>query len=308
MAVAAATLSQRQGRPSPLGKILFLVAACTLGLTLGQALSSLAPQPAPPAKHGATPAKPPPSFTVNVEKTTVPGRLMISFPPGTSAELAQAAVQRFGLTFVSGDAATGRYLFDLPQISLQVLSPATALALIPQGLTRLDALQFFAANHLRLLRWLRPLPEQPPMQQAEVALPVAPAVANPPRAPSMRTTLPRGLSLSTIAAWARAHGLRLQSYNSATGLTTLQPLNPYAPVTYPPAFLTPPAVVKHVHPLPPAPAPKPVTPPAAAVAPRAAIYIGFAATATDQDIQTVSDKYNLQLTALGTTGLKVAMV
>src|SRR5947209_11864492 len=139
MAVATATLAQRQGRPSPLGKILFLVAACTLGLTLGQALSSLAPQPAQP-KHGAVPAKPPPSFTIKVEKTTVPGRLMISFPPGTSAELAQAAVQRFGLTFFSGDAATGRYLFDLPQISLQLLSPATALALIPQGLTRLDAL------------------------------------------------------------------------------------------------------------------------------------------------------------------------
>src|SRR5205807_521506 len=38
------------------------------------------------------------------------------------------------------------------------------------------------------------------------------------------------------------------------------------------------------------------------------IYIGFAATASDYVIQQISDKYNLQLTALGTTGLKLAMV
>src|SRR5205823_543554 len=41
---------------------------------------------------------------------------------------------------------------------------------------------------------------------------------------------------------------------------------------------------------------------------RVPFYIGFAVGASTQDIQQISDKYNLQLTALGTTGLELATV
>jgi len=273
------------------------VLAIMLIQTVGLGLSLQQPQ----SHASGAPAKPPPPMQLKVEKGPTDGEVAITFPAGTTAEVAQDAVSRFDLTLISGEASTGRYLFSLPQVEIFAAGAGRAVVYFPHSASRATMLRFLADSQLPVIRWYHNRAEE--LVWALVVLP-------PPPTPTLQAKLPSGLPWPLVANWARQHGLRLVSYNPLTGTTVMAPAIPYQAPTYPPAFLTPP-VVTHAHPSPaPRPAqPLPVTPPTPVIAVATTpIYIGFAATASDYDIQQISDKYNLQLTALGTTGLKLAMV
>src|SRR5579864_9704957 len=150
MSVSAGVLTRQHPGPGALGRVLFFVAACTVGLTVGQALASIAPQ-TKPAQHRAAPAPTPaPRVSIKIEKTAVPGQLLAIFPAGTSADLAQLALQGYGLTFVSGDPTTGHFLFSLPQITVTQLTDSTGLVVFPAGTARTEALPVLVCYRLRL--------------------------------------------------------------------------------------------------------------------------------------------------------------
>src|SRR2546423_2506598 len=287
--------SNRRGLLAGLLAVASIMLVQTAGISLSshnQATSHASGSPAPPV----------PPAQLKVEKGPADRQVAITFPAGTSAEVAQQAVRRFDLTLIGGDAATGRYLFSLPQVEITAAGPGQAIVYFPASATGAAMRGFVAEHHLSVFRWFHNVGEG--LVWALVALPA------PPASPSLRATLPAGLTWQLVANWARQHGVRLLSYNPITGSTVLAPAIPYRAPAYPPAFLSPP-IVTHAHPLPaPRPAtPLPVKPPAQPVAvPTSSLYIGFAAAATDQDIRQISQKHSLQLTALGSTGLKLATV
>ena len=181
------------------GVIAFLVAV--IGVTLVQAvgigpsLNASRPDHRSASPAAATPpAKPP--VNVTVEKGPAEGEVTITYPAGTSALLAQDAVRRFDLTLVSGDPATGRYVFELPQVQITAAGPGQADVIVPDSVSGATIRRFLAENQLRVIGWTRNRVEG--VRWALVALPLSAA----PPAPSMRAMLPARLSQVMVANWA----------------------------------------------------------------------------------------------------------
>src|SRR3982074_803462 len=221
-------------RPASSGRGVLAAIVLVAGLTVVQAIGVGPFIRDQQASHPRAASKPPaPPAQLKIEKGPTDSQIAITFPPGTSAVVAQEAVSKYDLTLVSGDPQTGRYIFSLAQIQITEAGPGQAAIDFPSWMSRAAMRRFLAESQLRIVRWFHN-----PIEGSVWALVALPA----PPTPTLRATLPRGLAWNLVSNWARQHGLKLLAYNPITGITVLEPAIPYHAPTYPPAFLTPPAI------------------------------------------------------------------
>ena len=115
---------------------------------------------APLTKQTITNQTPSSSTNLKVEMGIDPGTLRIEFPAGTKQTFAVAAVGPLGLTFISGDASSGHYVFALPKISVYIDradpgSNASDRAWIgfPRIYSDEDISSYLDKNRLKIDRW-----------------------------------------------------------------------------------------------------------------------------------------------------------
>ncbi|MEP6694387.1 MAG: hypothetical protein ABJB39_07070, partial [Chloroflexota bacterium] len=169
---------------------------------------------------------------LKVELGTQPNTLIVSFPPGTKENLVIAAVGTLGLSILSADVVTGRYLFSMPKVNVFIETAGDASASdkawinFPRIYTTADIESYFGKNHLKVDRWS--LDPETSDRFAVVELP---------RMEATLTDAERGLYTITLTptdqesldAWARESGVRIIEYDANTGKTVVQPLDWKAP-------------------------------------------------------------------------------
>ena len=166
---------------------------------------------------------------LKVEFGTDPGTLVVNFPPGTKENLVIAAVGSLGLSIIRGDVATGRYLFNLPKVSVFIEkagadSNASDKAWInfPRLYSEEDINSYFSKNNLKIDRWF--LDPETSDRFAVVSLPRMEATLTDPERGYYTITL-SPTDQESLDAWARESGVRIIQYDSRTGETIVQPLD-----------------------------------------------------------------------------------
>ena len=144
-----------------------------------------------------------------------------------------ASVGALGLSILSGDIATGRYVFSLPKVSVffergsdEPGASDKAWINFPRIYSAEDIDAYLAANRLKVSRWSTD-PETSDRY----------AVVDLPRLEATLVDAERGLYAITLAgvdqeslsAWARESGVRIVTHDAKTGQTLVQPLDWLAP-------------------------------------------------------------------------------
>lgn len=276
-----------------------LLAVALLVPAISTALIHPAPQA---ARVGAPPV--PPAVRWQVEPTGVEGQVAVQLAASTPVSMAEALAERFGLTLLSGDEKTGRYVFALPQIEMESLHGDQATIRFPALATWADISDYLSKNQLRVRRWL---PEQDGDRLAVVTLPetrLVPELVN--RAQGMyRVTLPAHLEQTLVAAWALDSKLRLLQYDRENGETLLQPLDWRPPPPPAPVLVRAPVPVPAPVPVR-APAPPAAVPPAAAPVPVPAtpvrpkepgvpLHVRLTADTKAEDVRRLEERFGVTL-------------
>ncbi|HEY8810987.1 MAG TPA: hypothetical protein VIO86_00690, partial [Candidatus Dormibacteraeota bacterium] len=152
------------------------------------------------------------------------GEIVLRFAPFTPASAAEHWAAPYGLELIAANPALGRYVFAVPQIHIDAISPDTAVVTFPSTSTAADVATYLTDNHLTVVRWvpasaLRVLPgEQLPrshtaiVQLPQVKLQLADAANG-----IWSAILPAHLDATRLNDWANANGLQVISYDPQTG-------------------------------------------------------------------------------------------
>jgi len=204
-----------------------------LGVPRLAPLATTARQPAPAATrvfpisvyNGPRPAPIiTPTQILRVDPGSAPGTIVIEFSGDQITATVAAVSTLYDLTVISGDAASGSYVFELPKIQVYPESAPSQVVWIafPKIYSAEGINAFFAENQLTLMRWATD-PETG-QRFAAVQLPQLEAKLVDASRGYYTITL-RPADDATLAAWARDSGVRIISYDAATGVTIVQPLD-----------------------------------------------------------------------------------
>ncbi|TMC55017.1 MAG: hypothetical protein E6J20_01265, partial [Chloroflexi bacterium] len=216
-------------RPRPPGLVRGLVVGLITFFVLFIPLSNLGQQldassQSQAARGPLGPPAPPPS--AKFEAGPTPGTIVIQFSSYVPPDAVTALAVSLGMTVVSGDAASARFVLALPQAEITPGPNHTAFIYFPRIASASDIATYFERNRLTLMSWRRD-PEG--VRYAIVSLPnLQPRVLDA-RLGYFGLTLPL-TDRQTIDSWASASGMRVITYDATTGEAVMQPLNWRPPV------------------------------------------------------------------------------
>jgi hypothetical protein len=155
--------------------------------------------------------------------------VVVQFPGPLTREAAQAAVDSLGLSVISGDAATGRYVMALPQADIEPGPNHTAIIYFPDVATAAEINSYIARNHLIVISRSSGLHGREGGRFAVVQLPsLEPRLIDAYNG-YYSLVLPT-TDQKAIASWAEASGVRIIRYDAGTGETIVQPIGWRPPV------------------------------------------------------------------------------
>ncbi len=187
-------------------------------------------------------------------------QVVVQLPLFTPVDQAAQFGDRYGLGLEDSFPAFGKYVFNLPQISVQPgTQPGTAVIYFPAQASLADIHDYLTSNRLTVRRWyhVNDGGGQTPAKAALVLLPrVRLELVNAARG-IWRATLPAHLDLARLNEWAAGVGIRIIRYDAGTGVVLIK-----GPAVARPASVT--RVVRRVISRPAIATPKPrtVSPPA----------------------------------------------
>lgn len=254
---------------------------------------SLPPAGAAPS-NAASPSLVPDSAVLEVAQTQKAGEVVLRFQPGISAATAAAAGRHYGLeltggTLLSGPTAPGRFIFQIPQVTVEPLTPTTAIVIFPNVTRSSDRRAYLADHNLRVLRWARAIDD---VVTARVGLPAAqlnPLLVDP-IAGLFQVSLSAGLDQASVSDWAASQLMRLLTYDPSSGVTVVHP-TAWRSVLQPPMIsYAQPVRQSHIAPSP---------------APAGTLYVQFATEVTKGTITALVNTYGLGLVSVGATNLAI---
>jgi RHS repeat-associated protein len=216
----------------------------------------------------------------------------LQFSSGTSYSAARLIGQGYGLELIDGPLSSGPwrsgfYIFQIPKVLVQAITPTTANVYFPSFSTVADRKAYLDQNNLRLVRWVR----SELGAVALVQLPPAnlyPETIDPVQG-LFRITLPAGLDQQAVVDWAITVGLGVVGYDSSSGLTVVHPDGWAQPAPGPVAYFSP----QQSQPV--------QTPPALASPDR--LFVQFAASLSLVDINAAAQKIGLTVVSVTATNL-----
>ncbi len=220
---AAPRGTYRKSPPPGWRALVIVIVACFAVIApLSGFFSFVKPQPAAPTKTvSAATAAAPATQSASITAGTQPGTVIVSFPPGTAEATVLAAVSTLGLSVVSGDVQSGRWVMALPSADVIPGPDRTVIVYFPSIASSADVANYFARNHLKLLRWRR---DPDGMRFAIARLPdLTPKLLDAQRG-YFSLLLPI-TDQQSLSSWAAASGVRIIKYDSNTGNAIVQPLN-----------------------------------------------------------------------------------
>src|ERR1700682_3725571 len=203
--------------------------------TANQQASSAKSSPASPA--------PAPTQRAKVEAGSQPGEIVITFPPAQAEQAALAIAEKYELRLISGDAASGRYVFALPRVDIQPETSTTAIVPFPAIMAAAGVSAYLTNNHLRVIHTIR-IADAPSLgRNVVVQLPdsrvrLVDAVRG-----LFAIQLPAALTASELASWARSSGVRVVDYDTSSGSAVLHPLNWRSPAAARPLVVKQPRAI-----------------------------------------------------------------
>ena len=154
-----------------------------------------------------------------------------------------ASVGSLGLSILSGDIATGRYVFSLPKVSVfferggnEAGASDKAWINFPRIYTVEDVDSYLATNRIKVERWA--VDPETSDRYAVVDLPRLEATLLDPERGLYTITL-APVDEASLNAWARESGVRIVKHDAKTGETIVQSLDWIAPT---PAIVTNPVL------------------------------------------------------------------